>query len=137
VVAGNGVTYGGRRASLQLLERNATPACDDFMVSLKLLVYCVHPMFISMSRSLSSMTTSPTKSLSSSSFIGDATVARRCTAYSKEGDGDNDAPVLRAGELVDGVADVAGVRLGGTATANACRCLSFRRHIGVFVICDL
>jgi hypothetical protein len=63
-----------------------------------------------------------------------ATLSRRCIAYSKEGDGDNDAPVLGAGELVDGVADVAGVRLGGAATANACRCLSFGRHVVMCVV---
>jgi hypothetical protein len=47
-------------------------------------------------------------------------------AYSKEGDSDNDAPVLGARELVDGVADVA-VVLGGAAGANTSG--SFGRHV--------
>jgi hypothetical protein len=81
------------------------------------------------SQSLSPMITSPVISPSFSSSIGDTATATRSVAYSKEGNGDNDAPVLRAGELVDGVADVAGVRLDGAATANACRCLSFGRHV--------
>jgi hypothetical protein len=138
-MAGNNVTYGGRRASLQLLERNATPACDGSMVSLKLIACFDHPMSISMfpvpvsHDRISSPVPRPLPPHQSVTLQ----YRERCTAYSKEGDGDNDAPVLRAGELVDGVADVAGVRLGGTATANACRCLSFRRHIGVFLICDL
>jgi hypothetical protein len=40
-------------------------------------------------------------------------------AYSEERDSDNDAPVLGARQLVDGVADVAVVLLGGTAEAGA------------------
>ena len=58
---------------------------------------------------------------------------RRCysssrgIAYSKEGNGDNDAPVLGARELVNGVADVAGVRLGGATEASALG--SFGRHV--------
>jgi hypothetical protein len=47
-MAGHSLTYGGRRASLQLLERNATPACDGFMVSLKLIARFVHPISSSM-----------------------------------------------------------------------------------------
>jgi hypothetical protein len=46
-MAGDGVTYGGRRASLQLLERNATPACDGFVVSPEVLACFVHPISIS------------------------------------------------------------------------------------------
>jgi hypothetical protein len=62
-------------------------------------------------------------------------MAGRRVAYSKEGDGDNDAPVLGAGELVDGVADVAGVRLGGAAEASAGG--SFGRHVVLCVVCGL
>ena len=51
------------------------------------------------------------------------------SAYSKEGDGDDDAPVLAARKLVDGVADVA-VALGRATGANTCG--SFGRH---FVLC--
>lgn len=47
-------------------------------------------------------------------------------AYSKEGDSDNDAPVLGARKLVDGVADVAVLRgaAGATNTSG-----SFGRHV--------
>lgn len=51
------------------------------------------------------------------------------SAYSKEGDSDDDAPVLGARKLVDGVADVA-VALGRATGANTCG--SFGRH---FVLC--
>ena len=47
-------------------------------------------------------------------------------AYSKEGDSDNDAPVLGARKLVDGVADVA-VALDGAAGADTS--VSFGRHV--------
>jgi len=67
------------------------------------------------------------------SFIDSATAAGRRIAYSKEGDSDNDAPVLGARELVDGVADVAGV-LNGAAGANTGG--SFRRH-AVCCVCGM
>ena len=50
----------------------------------------------------------------------------RHIAYSKEGDSDNDAPILGARKLVDGVADVA-VVLGGAAGANTSGSLG--RHV--------
>ena len=47
--------------------------------------------------------------------------------YSEERNSDDDAPVLGARQLVDGVADVAVVLLGGAAEAGAGG--SFGRHI--------
>jgi len=75
------------------------------------------------------------KSSSSPSFIDSAVAAAgRRIAYSKEGDSDNDAPVLRARKLVDGVADVA-VVLGGAAGATNTSG-SFGRHV-VCCVCGV
>jgi hypothetical protein len=49
--------------------------------------------------------------------------------HSEERNSDDDAPVLRARQLVDGVADVAVVLLGGTAEAGAGGD-SFGGHVG-------
>lgn len=73
------------------------------------------------------------KSSSFTSSIDSATAAERRIAYSKEGDSDNDAPVLGARKLVDGVADVA-VVLGGAAGANTSG--SFGRHV-VWCVCGM
>lgn len=54
-------------------------------------------------------------------------------AYSEERNSNNDAPVLGVRELVDGVADVAVVRLGGAAEAGAGG--SFGRHCSCNVMC--
>ena len=55
-------------------------------------------------------------------------------AYSKEGDSDNDAPVLGARKLVDGVADVA-VALDGAAGADTS--VSFGRHVVLCFVCGM
>lgn len=72
------------------------------------------------------------KSSSFASFVDGAVAAGRRVAYSKEGDGDNDAPVLGARKLVDGVADVAVLRgaAGATNTSG-----SFGRHVVCVVLC--
>lgn len=51
---------------------------------------------------------------------------RQRNAYSEERDSNDDTPVLRVGDLVDGAADV-GVGLGGAAEASASDTLG--RHI--------
>jgi hypothetical protein len=74
------------------------------------------------------------RSSSFASFIDIATAAGRRVAYSEEGDSNNDAPVLGARKLVDGVADVA-VVLGGAAGATNTSG-SFRGHV-VCCVCGL
>lgn len=71
----------------------------------------------------------PTPSVMGSSFFPFSCLQAidKGAAYSKEGDSDDDAAVLGARDLVDGVADVA-VGSGGAAEATG-GLLSFGRHV--------
>ena len=127
------LTYGGRRASLQLLERKATPACRSNIVSL-------NPLCAKYHSHLHMKAPDP--------FLGrisDAnpplsiryrrhSIVRSRFAYSKEGDGNDDTPVLGARKLVDGVADVA-FALGRAAGADTSG--SFGKHVVVCYVCGM
>jgi hypothetical protein len=127
---------GGKRASLQLLDKKATPAYKG--VSAIALFTSSYPPIKSDSISLQDashlfalriiLLNSFPISPSSSSILNPQSTTRaqiipkgdgRQTTHSEERNSDDDAPVLGARQLVDGVAHVAVVLLGGAAEAGA------------------